>query len=131
MSIQCFHLFPKIREIDSIMNPALQSLVFESHPELGFSRLAGHPMEYNKKTVEGRRERLGVLADLWNVEVNDTHTWLAAQGKKFPRRWVGWDDVLDAAVLAHTACRIMMGRAARMPEDIERDGTGLRMEVWS
>jgi predicted RNase H-like nuclease len=41
VSKQCFHLFPKIREIDALMIPPLQDRVFECHPELAFWRLAG------------------------------------------------------------------------------------------
>ena len=41
VSKQCFNLFPKIREIDCLMNPALQQRVHETHPELGFWALNG------------------------------------------------------------------------------------------
>src|SRR5262249_53693005 len=33
VSKQCFHIFPKIREIDALMTPELQTRVAECHPE--------------------------------------------------------------------------------------------------
>jgi predicted RNase H-like nuclease len=44
VSKQCFHLFPKIREIDALMTPALQGRVFEWHPELAFWAMNGGPL---------------------------------------------------------------------------------------
>jgi predicted RNase H-like nuclease len=41
VSKQCFHIFPKIREIDAAMTPTLEVRVFEVHPELAFWRLNG------------------------------------------------------------------------------------------
>jgi predicted RNase H-like nuclease len=41
------------------------------------------------------------------------------------------DDVLDAYALAQVAQRIRLGSAARLPaEQPQRDGRGLRMEIW-
>ena len=39
------------------MTPDVQQRVHEAHPELAFMSLAGAPMQYNKKTLEGREER--------------------------------------------------------------------------
>jgi len=61
LSIQSFNILPKIREVDRLMTPDLQRRVHEAHPELAFAALAGTPMQYNKKTLEGREERLQVL----------------------------------------------------------------------
>jgi len=41
VSKQCFHLFPKMREIDGLIAPRHQSRIFESHPEVAFCRLNG------------------------------------------------------------------------------------------
>src|SRR4030095_12244879 len=61
VSVQAFHILPKIREVDRLMTPALQQRVYEAHPELAFRSLTGHPMRHNKKTTAGQRERLGAL----------------------------------------------------------------------
>lgn len=61
LSIQAFGILPKIREVDRLMTPELQTLVYEAHPELEFRALAGYPMRFNKKTVRGRYERLHAL----------------------------------------------------------------------
>src|SRR5581483_1101280 len=58
ISIQAFGILPKIREVDEQMRPELQGRVHEAHPELSFYHLAGRAMQYNKKTPEGREERL-------------------------------------------------------------------------
>ena len=53
VSKQCFHLFPKMREIDRLMTPALEARVFEAHPELGFWRLNGErPMTLPNSSPE-------------------------------------------------------------------------------
>src|SRR5712664_3119998 len=61
VSVQAFHILPKIREVDRLMTPALQQRVYEAHPELAFQSLAGHSLQDRKKTVAGREERLRVL----------------------------------------------------------------------
>jgi predicted RNase H-like nuclease len=62
LSIQSFNILPKIREVDQLVTPAIQQRVHEAHPELAFMSLAGAPMQYNKKTPEGRKERLQTLS---------------------------------------------------------------------
>jgi predicted RNase H-like nuclease len=62
LSIQAFNILPKIREVDRLMTPELQKRIYEAHPELAFISLAGASMKHNKKTYEGREERLQVLS---------------------------------------------------------------------
>ena len=61
LSIQSFNILPKIREVDRLMTLELQKRIHEAHPELAFMSLAGAPMTHNKKTREGREERLRAL----------------------------------------------------------------------
>ena len=67
VSKQCFHLFPKIREIDRLMTPGLEARVYEAHPELAFWRLNGErPMALPKKVksrpyLPGIDERAALL----------------------------------------------------------------------
>jgi predicted RNase H-like nuclease len=128
VSKQCFHLFPRIREVDRLMTPALEARVYEAHPELGFWRLNGErPMALPKK-VKGRpsppglAERAALLAD---------HGYDPAFLDQPLPRGVGRDDLVDAAVLALTAARIARGEGRSFPSAPERDGRGLRMAIWA
>lgn len=97
-SKQTWGIVPKIRELDLFLTESIKAnklIVRESHPELAFAGLAGRPMSFNKKTKEGRQERLAVLRDYapqW-FEV------LVGEMQKTPRRIAEPDDVIDAFVL--------------------------------
>jgi predicted RNase H-like nuclease len=122
LSKQCFHLFPKMREIDALMTPALQARVRECHPELAFAVLVGAPMAHPKRTREGRVERLAALATAgFSRDAFEPHP--------FARKEVAPDDLLDAAVVAWSARRIARGEALVLPEAPPRDPRGLRMEI--
>jgi len=128
VSKQCFHLFPKIREIDALMTPALETRVFECHPELAFWRLNGErPMALAKKVKSraspaGIAERTALLA-----RRGYDAAWLA---RDLPRG-VGRDDFIDAAALAVIGGRIARGEAQPFPSSPTRDGKGLRMAIWA
>lgn len=112
MSLQSFHLLPKIRELDAWISPALQARVFEAHPELIFTRLAGRPLELSKKTAEGRAQRFALLG-----HPRPKESW--------PTRWVQSDDILDALALLSCA------REPGTPLGGEqRDARGLRMQIF-
>lgn len=129
VSKQCFNLFPKIREIDMLMTPELQSRVYECHPEVGFWALNGERALDEPKKVRsqphapGLELRRGLLEQAGYAPAFLRHT-------PWPRRLVGPDDLLDAAVCAWTAARIARGVGRRFPPQPERDGKGLRMEIW-
>ncbi len=130
LSCQSFNILPKIREVDRLMTPQLQRSVREAHPELVFSSLAGHPMRFNKKTPQGRRERLHAMKVLpvqWRQGMlrHIVHSFTT-----FPRTKVAPDDLLDAAVLAWAAFRITEKKARRVPANPTADQRGLRMEIW-
>jgi predicted RNase H-like nuclease len=116
LSIQAFHLLPRVQEVDDAMTPDLQDRAVEAHPELAFARLAGHPLCHPKRSPAGRDERRDVLA---------------AAGLRVPvSRLVGAapDDVLDAVVLTLVARAVVERRAERLG-DRTRDARGLRMEI--
>ncbi len=126
LSIQSFNILPKIREVDQLMTLALQQRVHEAHPELAFLALAGAPLQHNKKTPEGREERLCILEGTFRgIRQAFNNDCLV-----FKRAEVALDDVLDAYVLAWTALRMSTGRANRVPGDPPVDRSGLRMEIW-
>jgi predicted RNase H-like nuclease len=128
VSKQCFHLFPKIREIDALMTPALEARVFECHPELAFWRLNGEkPMALAKK-VRSRASPAGIAERTALLARHGYYTgWLA---QELPRG-VGRDDFIDAAVLALIAGRIARCMARPFPLTPARDGTGLRIAIWA
>ena len=126
LSIQSFNILPKIQEVDQLMTPALQQRVHEAHPELAFMALAGAPLQHNKKTPEGREERVRILEGVFR----GVRQAFARDCLAFKRTEVAMDDVLDAYVLAWTALRISTGQANRVPGDPPVDRKGLRMEVW-
>ena len=82
------------------------SRVHEVHPEVSFAVLAGEPLTFAKRTWNGHRERVHLLA---------------AAGIKIPNRLdagiVAADDVLDAAVAAWTATRVARGEHITLPAD--------------
>jgi len=128
VSKQCFHLFPRIREIDRLMTPALEARVYEAHPELAFWRINGERPVPVAKKVKSRANPPGIAlrSDL-----------LVAKGygrafldQPLPRG-VGRDDLLDAAVLGLAARRIARGEGRSFPAAPERDAKGLRIAIWT
>lgn len=125
---QCFHLFPRIREVDALMSPALEDRVFEAHPELAFWQLnGGRAMTLPKKlkggaSAPGLAERAALLA---------AHGFAPGFLDQPLPRGTGRNDLLDAAVLSLTAARIARGEARSFPAEPDRDGRGLRIAIWA
>lgn len=130
VSIQMFNIVPKIREVDRLMTPELQTSIHEAHPELAFRSLTGAPMRHNKKTPAGREERLRVLEQAPGKLFREIRSAFENGQKAFKRAQVAPDDLLDAYVLAWTAFRITKRQANRVPANPPVDQRGLRMEIW-
>ena len=130
ISKQCFNLFPKIREVDALMTPALQARVGECHPEAAFWAMNGCRPLAEPKKVKSRPHPPGLEARRALLEANGFPGGFLREWH-FPSTRVGPDDVLDACACAWTAGRIAEGRAVRFPDDPPRDGRGLRMEIWA
>lgn len=98
-SKQTWGIVPKMREVDGFaasLDPQSCLRIRESHPELAFTGLAGQPMEHNKKTLQGREERLSVL------QREAPHEWFAEltiEMERIPRKIAELDDLIDAFVL--------------------------------
>jgi predicted RNase H-like nuclease len=118
ISKQLFNILPKIAEVDRLLSPRLQRHLFEMHPELSFTVLAGAPMRSAKQTAAGRAERINALRPAFGD---------VARLVEHPPPGARRDDVLDALVGAWTAlrhaahCHLQLGG--------RRDGQGLRMEM--
>ncbi len=128
ISRQCFGLFPKIREIDTLMTPGLQTRVYETHPEVCFWAMNGQkPVPLPKKlksrpSAEGLSLRRKLLAASgFPIDRLSTPTW--------PRAAVGEDDIVDACAAAWSAWRIFNADNLTFPETPTRDAKGLRMEI--
>lgn len=130
LSIQAFHLLPKLREVDEALEPADQWRVFEAHPELAFQRLAGEPLLEPKRTPAGRERRRKLLAEARQPGLSGALDALDRFLSETRRSEVAEDDALDALVLARTAWLHQRGRARRLPADPPRDARGLCMEIW-
>ena len=124
ISIECFGLFAKLREVDAALRrrPALARRVREVHPELAFREMARAPAGLPpKRSPVGRAERLALLERCFP----DVHAAAAA-----PPRGAAADDVIDAHAVCWSAARIAARRAVCLPEHPGRDARGLPMAIW-
>lgn len=125
---QTWHLFPRIREIDALMTPALQERVFECHPEVAFWAMNGERALEEPKKVKSRPYEPGlVLRRRLLTEAGYPPAFLAATS--FRRPAAGIDDFLDACACAWTAERILAGTAHTFPTEPPLDARGLRQEI--
>jgi predicted RNase H-like nuclease len=113
LSIQGWHLVPKIREVDACWEPRVR----EVSPELSLAVVAGEPMLHPKRTAEGRAERLAVLG-------------AAFPGLTLSVRGASGHDVLDAHACLLTARRIDRGEAIELGDGAV-DALGRPMRVWA
>jgi len=128
LSLQAFHLHPKIREVDSWLRskPEIQQRVHEAHPEVVFSQLALRTSQTlplpPKRRPEGGAARRGILEVLMPAAL-DTLASIAV-----PRRQAAPDDWLDALGLA-VALHVSQGEVEFWPNASERDECGLKMAL--
>jgi predicted RNase H-like nuclease len=127
LSIQAYHLFPKLRAVQRHVGPERQDRIVEVHPELSFYAMNGDaPMQASKHTPEGRAARVACLQAAGFDDIEAAVRGLTGSG-------VSADDVLDAHAACWSARRIQAGEARRLPpagEEAPRNTAGLRMEIW-
>ncbi|MEM1155825.1 MAG: DUF429 domain-containing protein [Pseudomonadota bacterium] len=126
ISQQTFNIINKIIEVDeSIRSGAASGMTIkEAHPELCFFGLNNQEaMQYNKKTQQGRDQRLAVLAKY----IPKIEGQLIAASKSYPRRLVALDDFVDAAVTALAAT--LHQHCVRVPTTPQLDPAGIPMEI--
>lgn len=127
ISLQTWNIVPKLRELDGLLQHSSEARqrMREAHPEVCFWALNGRQaMQHNKKTAKGRLEREALLKR-YLPELPDL---LAHAAARYPRAQLGWDDMLDATMLAVTA-RLGREALATLPGAPERDAYGLPMEI--
>ena len=114
-SVQAWGLRRKIAEADEFRRRAQPApspvQLFEVHPELAFTALAGAPLPDSKHTAAGLAVRRALLA---------------AVGIALPTRVPGAaeDDLLDAAAVAWSARRIAAGQATVLTSPAQRAADG-------
>jgi len=101
-SAQGWALKTAILDVDRVRDPRVR----EVHPEVSFAVLAGAPLAFAKRTWNGQRERLRLLAGA-GIALPD----------RLDAGLVRADDVLDAAVAAWSAVRIARGEHVTFPAD--------------
>lgn len=129
LSVQAYHLIPRIRELDALMTPALQARVWESHPELSFAAMAGTPLSVPKRTPEGQAVRLEWLQRAFGEEVAPVRGAWNPLSPPFPRAVAAIDDLLDAWALAWSALRHLRGESELCLGEPGYDARGLQMAI--
>jgi predicted RNase H-like nuclease len=118
ISRQGFGIVAKTESVDRIMTPARQDVLFEVHPEVSFTVMAGRPMAHYKATAAGRAERLAVLRG--EFPDLDQHISTRLPG-------TNPNDILDAFATAWSARRRLRGVHVQLGGEL--DARGLRMEM--
>src|SRR5438105_2901832 len=123
ISIECFGLFPRLREVDEALScdVALAERVTEIHPELSFRALAGAPrgLVEPKRSPRGLSRRVALLRPVFPR---------LARALRMRVAGVAADDVLDAHAVAWSAARIVRDTAVCLPaRPVPRDTRGLPM----
>jgi predicted RNase H-like nuclease len=121
ISVQAFSLKPKLREVQQWVRQTHHRVV-EVHPEVSFAQLAGAALTARKSTWAGAECRRRLLAGAGVLLAGE----LGEAG-----RLAAVDDVLDAAVAAYTARRVLNGQAHPQPDPPEVFSDGLPCAIWS
>jgi predicted RNase H-like nuclease len=114
LAIQAWGLRAKLLEADQYRLTCGHPL-YEVHPELAFSAMAGAPLSHSKHTAAGRDVRRELLARAGIVI------------PRIPRAPV--TDTLDAAAVAWSAWRIATGQAVVVPGRPQQDGQGREIAI--
>lgn len=127
VSRQAFAIFPKISQVDAALrdDPRLREKVFEIHPEVSFSFMAGgEALQHPKRTASGKAERQALIADAF-------HGGLFSKLREtVSRAQCADDDIADAVAALWTARRLLGSRAGSFPDPPGRDETGLTAAIW-
>lgn len=127
LSRQAFAILHRCREVDRLLRDDAKArrIVREIHPEVCFWAFAGQrPMEHNKKTEEGFRERIALLERIRPSAEQEIEAML----RRFKRREVARDDAVDALAAALTASA-PAAALRTLPPQPQVDRAGLRMEM--
>jgi predicted RNase H-like nuclease len=97
---QAYAVASGIAEVDTLVSNGIDGELLEGHPEVSFAALDGD-LSYSKKTAAGVHERVEAL-EVVDDDAIEMVQEICKQVSEEPHE-VGFDDVLDALVLAYTA----------------------------
>jgi len=119
LSIQAFHLVPKILQVDEVVRSGPAVAVVEAHPEVCFAEIDPECVVPSKRTPAGRRSREAALRGVGL----EPPSYRPGQG-------YAADDLLDACAVAWTARRYAEGTARSLPDPPERFSDGIPAAIW-
>lgn len=122
---QTIAIIPKMRELDEFLqqNPTYKNRLKESHPEVCFARLNGSVVMSRKATPEGISERVQIIRE-YLPEITEDYVYREAKQLR-----CNADDIVDAIVLSITANFAAHGKTDVIPEAVQEDETGLKMQM--
>lgn len=130
VSKQCFHLFPKIREVDRWIADHGHERIYECHPEVAFWAMndkvpLNEPKKVKSQPCEPGMHRRRQLLERagFPPELLTNHPW--------KKKDAAQDDLLDACAAAWTARRIASGTAIAFPTPPTTDDRGIPMTIWA
>jgi predicted RNase H-like nuclease len=126
ISVQAWHLFAKVREVDDLLAQGRdwRETMVEVHPELSFLALNGdQPLPASKHRIDGLYHRRALVAE--------TFGWPAIESAvaQLAGTRVKEDDLLDAFAVLWSAERVAAGASVSLPADPPRDARGLPMRI--
>ncbi len=127
LSRQVWGIVPKIKEVDTYMRKHIATFakrIKESHPEVCFHMLSSGKIIYPKSNYLGIKKRESLLQKIFPRTPEIIYHILS----KYSLREVGYDDILDALVLAITSSISNKGLIS-IPENPEIDSFGLPMQI--
>lgn len=117
ISKQAWNITKKIIEVDNIMTPELQEVYLEFHPEISWLKFTGRVLTSKHKS-EGIQERINAIPFDMDYE------------SKRKELKVNLDDILDAIIGIASAKGSLESKNNRIPNILQYDPKGLRMEMW-
>lgn len=130
VSKQAYHLFPKILEIDALLQarPDLMARVAESHPEVAFWRMNGETALAEPKKRKSRIHAAGI--ELRRAILRRAGLPEALLAHAIPRG-AALDDLIDAIAVSWVAERLQRREARPFPDPPGRDARGLPVAIWA
>ena len=127
LSKQSWFVLPKIKEVDEFLqdNQNLWEKIWESHPEINFKYLNGSDLKHSKKTPEGRSERMKIIKNIFPK----AEKLFSEVRSKYLKKHLTDDDIIDAMGLAAGAGICIKDGFVLVPEEVQYDLTGLRMQM--
>jgi predicted RNase H-like nuclease len=127
LSKQSWHLFPKVRAMDALLreNAGLRDRIVECHPEIALWGLSGRVVASSKATVEGFRERIGILRGA----LADPEAMFESARAQLARKDAKDDDIVDAMICAVTGTGLWSQSMSSLVEDTPSDIYGIHMNM--